>query len=774
VLQMREFAADGAMRRYPVDIVEDLRLEGLREKLELVAVVFYAFEKGSYGAVCRGPDNCYWSFEGKEVPRRRGFGWIHMRSHEACLLFYSRVVETRANVRLAQFFAGEKDVTGSAVVESSRDEAAVVQAAISKVAEVASKRAKSSMGVVSSGDAGSADATMRDEYEETAAKRAHSGINVGAASAASVGEPLLRLASESERAEKRPILEDDGPASREDDGPASEMVLGEERALAAVFERYPKLRDVRGLGGLIDSWRADPEKARVYAENAERNSWPDVEARGGKRKAGVALASTIWQALSRKSGVAGHDVDKFEEKEIQARRERAAHAAEQRAAAARQLSMKELFAGRSTQAGRLAVAVLKAKAAEAARVAAAGKRASGSVGSRSGSAASSEKLNALAQEFGKERLDRVLLQFRRQAAHESRSADALPDLDALASVLAADRAIDLEVDLASSFASQVDEVDRTRWGKMQASLPRQIVDGLLSAFQLEYGKKAGKILSEGWSRDLELWGDLEKNLHRLGVSNVYTEACDSDDVMECIRACLRAHVRLAANCTQAVVADSDMETIARLSTLGYEYGRGCVWTDRQRRDDELLRFSTNQCLADSLLQLLQRQGILSNDISVAERIEACAENRRRLASHADPVLRPRVRDAATGADRGEDPYAYLQHDVHAEPTVLFFLEWFGAKGKVLRELPSGGIRVTVFSRFDSVIGGRPVVQICERDASQAPHDMLRMNLYNLTGDGASGYHYDPLFATDRVVIDDEEVVERRGGEGASKSEQVRE
>jgi hypothetical protein len=86
------------------------------------------------------------------------------------------------------------------------------------------------------------------------------------------------------------------------------------------------------------------------------------------------------------------------------------------------------------------------------------------------------------------------------------------------------------------------------------------------------------------------------------------------------------------------------------------------------------------------------------------------------------------------------------------------------EGQVLRELPVGGIRLTVFSRFDSAVGGRPVVQICERDVSEAPESMVRMSLYNLSGTGSGGYHYDPLFATDRVVAvanEADEVVERR-------------
>ena len=57
----------------------------------------------------------------------------------------------------------------------------------------------------------------------------------------------------------------------------------------------------------------------------------------------------------------------------------------------------------------------------------------------------------------------------------------------------------------------------------------------------------------------------------------------------------------------------------------------------------------------------------------------------------------------------------------------------------------------MFARFDSVIGGRSVERICERGEPGASNDVLRLDLYNLTGDGISGYHYDPLFRREGVV-----------------------
>jgi hypothetical protein len=570
--------------------------------------------------------------------------------------------------------------------------------------------------------------------------------------------PVFRLATAAECVETQQSGE--GPVA---DG--SGIVVGESQPLAVIFEQYPRLRDCRGLGSMMDAWRQNPEKARAYAENAQKAGWPAV-IRDENAQSRSSAGAAIWRALSRAASSSGNAGQNVADEEFRASRERAARAAEQRREAARLLTMKQLRAGTSTQAGRLAVAVLKAKEAEAAKADAAKKAAVVKGARKSAADASSWKLRALASEFGEERLNQVLLLFRQQVRQERGNREVVLDFDVLASFLTSERAAELDLAVAKVLAEEVEEASRTRWGKMLAALPASLVEGLLSVFQLEYGKEATRILSESWSRDLTLWEDLVRNLRSLGVSSSYSAVCESEDVMDCLRACLRAHTRLAAICHNDPVvasAPSDVETLAHLRTLGYEPGRGMVWTDKYVRGHPLMQYSANQCLADSLLQLLQRAGVLNRHISEAERIHSCAENRRRLLSHEDVALRPRRRCAATGVDEGEDPLAYLQHDVHAEPTVYFFLEWFRVKGKVLRELPVGGIRLTVFSRFDSAVGGRPVVQICERDVSEAPESMVRMSLYNLSGTGSGGYHYDPLFATDRVVAvanEADEVVER--------------
>ncbi len=99
---------------------------------------------------------------------------------------------------------------------------------------------------------------------------------------------------------------------------------------------------------------------------------------------------------------------------------------------------------------------------------------------------------------------------------------------------------------------------------------------------------------------------------------------------------------------------------------------------------------------------------------------------------------------------GESPRAFLQHDVHAEPTVRFFMDWFALRGQKLRVLPVAGILLVVRSRFDSETLPPASVTICLGDGSGEGGPVL-FEMYNVTGGGISGTHYDPLFPGDIVL-----------------------
>ena len=70
---------------------------------------------------------------------------------------------------------------------------------------------------------------------------------------------------------------------------------------------------------------------------------------------------------------------------------------------------------------------------------------------------------------------------------------------------------------------------------------------------------------------------------------------------------------------------------------------------------------------------------------------ACAAFRAWLLSDADERLQPRDLRGAV------NPYAYLEVELHAESCLLFLVRHFGAQA----QWPTGGVRVTVFTRFDS-------------------------------------------------------------------------
>ena len=96
-------------------------------------------------------------------------------------------------------------------------------------------------------------------------------------------------------------------------------------------------------------------------------------------------------------------------------------------------------------------------------------------------------------------------------------------------------------------------------------------------------------------------------------------------------------------------------------------------------------FDENACLADSLLQALAAKSILPKELlhdyspsMIQRRRLACSFARQNLIHHADYRLHPRWRDGdgVEVTDDGVDhDNAYLEHEVHSEALVVFFLEY---------------------------------------------------------------------------------------------------
>ena len=265
-------------------------------------------------------------------------------------------------------------------------------------------------------------------------------------------------------------------------------------------------------------------------------------------------------------------------------------------------------------------------------------------------------------------------------------------------------------------------------------------EAVLQALRSEYGVRAEEILASPWSQDWLQWDDLVASVGEAlalrGEASLMEE-----DVLEQVRRVLRAHVRLSSQ-NAAISFPSDADTLKQLAASGFTAGRGEIFQDENGDP-------ANQCLADSLLQLLIRGGFLSGDLQYEDRRAARAENRRLLVVNGGP-LQPRDRDAFTGADNGVNPRAFLQHDIHAAATVRFFMQWFGDRGQVVRDLPAAGIVLTVRSRFDSEDLPADRHEICVGVGSAVGGAVL-LDLYNVTGDGVSGTHYDPLFFDGFVV-----------------------
>ncbi len=114
-------------------------------------------------------------------------------------------------------------------------------------------------------------------------------------------------------------------------------------------------------------------------------------------------------------------------------------------------------------------------------------------------------------------------------------------------------------------------------------------------------------------------------------------------------------------------------------------------------------------------------------VRVAERQQACTANREHLVHDADETLRPRRRDAFSGADLGVEDGAFLQADVRAGGSITFFMQYF--EQRVLRRLPRGGVQVIVHSRFIEQIPPASD-RVCQEDL--ASDDCLTMRVYNLS------------------------------------------
>ena len=244
--------------------------------------------------------------------------------------------------------------------------------------------------------------------------------------------------------------------------------------------------------------------------------------------------------------------------------------------------------------------------------------------------------------------------------------------------------------------------------------------GVIVSLQRELGDRAEQTVNESWSQEWYGWTELAGQISEVQSLEDETVALELAGFF-CAEK-VRTFLLLVAQ-NADVPLRTDEERLAELRRDGFERRVGRVW-------------GRNDCMADSLLQLLMAHGVLATDITDVERDAACEANRRELVHSDLPNRRPRD---LRGRD---DPRAFLEHDRHAQATVEFFLRWFAVRR--VQELPDEGVELTVYSRFDSDTLPAARTRICERRGAGRAGPALRFCLYNMTGDGISGFHYDLL------------------------------
>ena len=155
------------------------------------------------------------------------------------------------------------------------------------------------------------------------------------------------------------------------------------------------------------------------------------------------------------------------------------------------------------------------------------------------------------------------------------------------------------------------------------------------------------------------------------------------------------------------------------------------------------------CLIASLLEgLVYEAGLLPEEV-LTNRLTydvLCADCRHALITL--PVgheLKPVLRDIETGAVRfdaadEEHDRAYLQCDLHSEFIIHFFLNRYNM------EMPAVGLRIVEYCRFDHIRGGPSSTIYANANVPALAANPVSLGVYNSTGDGICGYHYEPVFA----------------------------
>jgi hypothetical protein len=299
-------------------------------------------------------------------------------------------------------------------------------------------------------------------------------------------------------------------------------------------------------------------------------------------------------------------------------------------------------------------------------------------------------------------------------------APAPPAAVPLAPVIASTSVVPLALAVSPSADSPLCAPSDTKvWRALEDAfnIPPDVLTSLFTGLAQWYGEEGAlRLLEEDWLRDLtDRW---------IPLAAVCQEKRPDDDtspVLPCVlqdfKTLLFAVLRCAvANSKVAVnLRGTDEEHLATLQSSGFK----------------LIKSSghNNNCLIHSLATTLASLGFIAFPPA---REEACERVRQHLIQ--TPGLHPRTPSGQKSKS------AYLEHGVHAQAIVRRLHHELGN-----RPLPEDGIRVTVHARY-AVAGQSPadsIVVAASTDKLDAGvTDVL--HLFNWTGLGCSGFHYDAL------------------------------
>ena len=172
------------------------------------------------------------------------------------------------------------------------------------------------------------------------------------------------------------------------------------------------------------------------------------------------------------------------------------------------------------------------------------------------------------------------------------------------------------------------------------------------------------------------------------------------------------------------VSGTDKAALEELERQGFTKGRGRVW-------------GQNNCLLDTLLQLLIRHGYLAGmrEVDRREQCRAC-----RSMFIRNEALHPRDSSGARA------PGAYLQHHIHGSAAVAHFM----AKCAALKPIPvETGLVLRVHARLPHL---GDTFRLCAPGGLSIEEPGPTIHAYCFSGGGLAGFHYDPLFAADEVAV----------------------